>query len=113
MLNRAGVLLALSLLGCTVGDRYLIAPETLASINAVPAAERAHTVAPAHRSKTGREANVLTHSFSLTEASTRSDGQVLVANQVLGRHCATGQRVRFVAPLHVRDERVVSEILEF
>lgn len=77
--------LACGLCGCSVGDRYIVAPETLASIRALSTAQREHTAAPAQRAKNGLGAEVRVSTFALAEARPRPDGQTEVPTRMPSR----------------------------
>ena len=82
------------LFACSVGDRYLIAPETLTSIHGLPADARAHTAAPARRLKTGQAAFVRASAFSLGEALAHVCG--LSCERVLPDYQRYGQRAPLI-----------------
>jgi hypothetical protein len=71
--------------GCSVGDRYLVAPATLAAIEATPAEQRAGTAAPAVRQKGGWNVAVRSDTFSLREAAPRPGGQVAIPTRMHSR----------------------------
>ena len=75
-------LAACGLCACSVGERYVVAPETLASIQALSMEQREHTAAPAQRAKDRRFATVRASTFALAEAKPDIDGQVLMQTRM-------------------------------
>lgn len=75
---------------CSVGDRYLIAPETLAAIQALTPEARKQTVAPAIRQKGGWNVTVRTDAFSVPEATTRPDGQIAIPTRMRSKKIQLG-----------------------
>jgi len=73
--------LALLLSACTVGDRYVLAPETWSAVTALPKVERWHTAAPARRQIGDVSANVRASELSEREAIVRADGKVAVPSR--------------------------------
>ena len=73
---------ACGLCACSVGDRYVIAPETLASMQSLPVARQGRIIAPAQRAKDGRPANVRVSAFVLSAASPRYDGQIQIPTRM-------------------------------
>jgi len=75
---------------CSVGDRYVIASDTLAAIQTLTPEARKKTVAPAIRQKGGWNVDVRTDAFSLHEAATRSDGQVAIPTRMFSKKIQLG-----------------------
>jgi hypothetical protein len=87
---------------CTVGDRYLIAPQTLAQLGTMSPEQKAKTVLPAVRQKGGDAAFVKADAFSLREAVTRPDGQVAIPTRTHSRRIVLGSTLVWIGtPLSI------------
>lgn len=78
-------MVACGLCACSVGDRYVVAPETLASIHALSIQQRENTAAPAQRAKDRRAADVRASTFALAEAQPDAEGQVVMQTRMPSR----------------------------
>lgn len=95
-------LLALLLAGCTVGDRYLVAPGSVTALEARPPADRDRVAVPATRLKGGEHVAVRGDAFSLREAVTRSDGTVAIPTRMPSRRIVVGSTLVWIgAPLSI------------
>jgi hypothetical protein len=97
-------LLALLVLlpACTVGDRYLIAPATLAAVQARPPEARAQLAVPAVRQKGAEAVEVRADAFSLPEAIARPDGQVAIPTRLPSRRLVLGSALVWIGtPLSI------------
>lgn len=73
------VVIALS--ACSVKEKYLVAPESIAAIAALPPSSREHVTVPARRAKDGHEADVRASSLALTEVQPQPDGSLAVISR--------------------------------
>ena len=94
--------LVVTLTACSVGDRYVIAPETLAAVQALSPEQRAKTAVPAHRIKNDQAADVRASALSLGEAVTRPDGRVAIPTHMPSRRIVLGSTLVWIGtPLSV------------
>jgi hypothetical protein len=94
--------LALLLSACTVGDRYVLAPETWSAVTALPKPERWHTAAPARRQMGDVIANVRVSELSEREAIVRPDGEVAVPSRSYSRKILIGSTLVWIGtPLSI------------
>lgn len=75
-------ILTCGLCACSVGDRYVVQPDTLAALRALSLAQREHTAAPVRRVRDGDAADVRASAFALAESSPRSDGSIEVPTRM-------------------------------
>jgi hypothetical protein len=92
----------LLLSACTVGDRYVLAPQTWSAVTRLPRVERWHVAAPARRQVDAQPVNVRASELSEREAVVRSDGQVAVPSRSHSRRIVVGSTLVWIGtPLSI------------
>ena len=96
------VFVALLAVGCSVGDRYLIASDHFTALQIMTPTERDRHAVPAHRIKNGQVAFVRANSFSLQEGQPRTEGQVAIPTRLPSRRIKVGNALVWVGtPLSI------------
>ena len=101
-MRACAVLLVVLGSGCTVGDRYLVAPQTWSAVTAMPQPERWHVAAPATRAHGGQAVEVRASELSVKEAVVREGGVVAVPSRTHSRRIVVGSTLVWIGtPLSI------------